>query len=52
MLWEGQPLPEVENQLASLGIVAVVFNPCANKPDSGDFLSVMKQNLINLKAAL
>lgn len=52
MLWEGQPLPEVEKQLSSLGLSVVVLNPCANKPDSGDFLSVMKQNLNNLKAAL
>jgi len=52
MLWEEQPLPEVEKELASLGLSVVVFNPCANKPDSGDFLSVMNQNLSNLKAAL
>lgn len=52
MLWEGQPHPEVEKKLASLGILVVVFDPCANKPDSGDFLTVMKQNLTNLKAAL
>jgi zinc transport system substrate-binding protein len=52
MLWEGQPLPEVEEKLAALGITVVVFNPCANKPESGDFFSVMKQNLSNLKSAL
>jgi zinc transport system substrate-binding protein len=49
MLWEGSPLPEVQKELASIGISVVVFNPCANKPESGDFLSVMKQNLSNLK---
>jgi len=52
MLWEGKPLPEVQKQLETLGITVVVFDPCANKPESGDFLSVMKQNLSNLKAVL
>ena len=52
MLWEDQPLESVARKLSSFGIRAVVFNPCANKPDSGDFLSVMNQNLSNLKAAL
>jgi len=52
MLWEGKPLPEVEKKLDSHGILVVVFNPCANKPESGDFLSVMKQNLSNLNAVL
>jgi zinc transport system substrate-binding protein len=50
MLWEGLPLPEVEDKLAKVGVKVVVFNPCGNKPDSGDFISVMKQNIDNLKA--
>jgi zinc transport system substrate-binding protein len=49
MLWEGPPLPEVEKRLLSSGIKAVVFNPCGNTPESGDFLSVMNKNLTNLK---
>jgi len=28
-----------------------VFDPCGNAPDQGDFMSVMRQNVENLKAA-
>jgi zinc transport system substrate-binding protein len=35
----------------SLGVAVVVFQPCANRPPQGDFLSVMKRNLDNLKIA-
>ena len=30
-------------------INTIVFNPCANQPLEGDFMSVMKQNMGNLK---
>jgi zinc transport system substrate-binding protein len=52
MIWEDQPLEEVEKKLISKDIRVVVFNPCGNKPDTGDFISVMKSNIENLKAAL
>jgi zinc transport system substrate-binding protein len=52
MLWEGQPLPQIEHILSSLGVKVVVFNPCGNIPESGDFISVMKKNIGNLKHAL
>jgi len=52
MLWEDQPLESVARKLSSLGITVVVFSPCANTVSVGDFLSVMEQNILNLKKAL
>jgi zinc transport system substrate-binding protein len=52
MLWEGPPLSEVKNQLMGAGVTPVVYNPCGNQPESGDFVSVMKSNIENLKAAM
>jgi zinc transport system substrate-binding protein len=51
MLWEKQPLPEIEEKLDTMGIGIVVFDPCANRPASGDFLKVMRQNIANLQRA-
>ena len=45
MLWEAEPVSETEQRLTSLGISTVVFSPCANVPDDGDFLTVMRRNL-------
>ena len=51
MLWEGTPAPESVARLDSLGIKSLVFDPCGNRPAHGDFLSVMQQNVQNLKRA-
>jgi zinc transport system substrate-binding protein len=51
MLWEGQPLEEVRSRLAGMGIESVVYDPCGNRPEDGDFESVMQQNLENLQVA-
>ena len=48
MLWEDTPLSEVNDKLINLGVKAIVFNPCANTPANGDFLSIMKTNIVNL----
>jgi zinc transport system substrate-binding protein len=45
MIWEGQPSSEVVDRLADLGIESVVYDPCGNRPGSGDWLSVMRRNL-------
>lgn len=50
MLWEGDPEPEIAAKLLTLGIQSVVFDPCAGKPEQGDFLSVMKKNMVALQA--
>lgn len=51
MLWESQPNAEIAGKLKTLGLDSVVFDPCANRPESGDFLEVMKKNLESLRAA-
>jgi len=50
MLWEDQPLLQTKKQLKELGLSVVIFKPCMNKPRQGDFLSVMRENLENLKS--
>jgi zinc transport system substrate-binding protein len=52
MIWEGEPGPANVTALAARGIRSVVFSPCANRPGKGDWLSVMKQNLENLKVVV
>lgn len=49
MIWEGDPLPATVAALEKRGIRSVVFDPCGNRPDSGDFMTVMKANIANLK---
>ena len=51
MLWEGTPAAESVEQLKQMGIGSIVFDPCADVPAQGDFLSVMKNNLAALKQA-
>ena len=51
MIWEGQPLESVEAKLKELGLEVIVFEPCSNKPATGDFLSIMRQNVANFKVA-
>jgi zinc transport system substrate-binding protein len=51
MLWEAEPSPDIAAKLRALGVGSVPFEPCANRPASGDFLSAMRRNAENLKAA-
>ena len=51
MLWEGKPVTESIEQLKQMDISSIVFDPCANAPAQGDFLSVMRKNLTELKQA-
>ncbi len=51
MVWEGEPLPEIVARLEDLGVNSVVFEPCANVPEAGDYLSVMRANIRNLEEA-
>jgi len=51
MLWEGKPLKESVEGLKAIGVESLVFDPCGNRPNQGDFLSVMRQNVENLKPA-
>ena len=51
MLWEGAPMVETKAMLAEKGIQSIVFDPCGNRPESGDFLSVMQNNISELDAS-
>jgi zinc transport system substrate-binding protein len=50
-VWEGDPLPSHIEKLKAAGLTSLVVSPCGNRPESGDFLSVMKANLAALEAA-
>lgn len=49
LLWEDTPLPESSARLEQMGVRSVVFSPCFNRPEQGDFLSVMRTNIRNLE---
>lgn len=51
MIWEGTPAPESVAKLEALGVKSLVFDPCGNLPDEGDFMSVMKANIEGLEKA-
>jgi zinc transport system substrate-binding protein len=50
MLWEDEPLSECSKQLEEIGIRSIIFNPCGNKLEQGDYMTVMNSNINNLKA--
>ncbi len=51
MVWEGEPRQETATRLREMGIESVVFDPCGNVPEDGDFLTVMRLNLRNVQEA-
>jgi zinc transport system substrate-binding protein len=51
MIWEGEPLSESVAKLKLIGVNSLVFDPCGNVPEQGDFLSVMRRNVENLRTA-
>ena len=51
ILWEADPLPASVERLQSLGVGSLVFDPCGNRPEEGDFLGVMRQNVDRLQQA-
>ena len=51
MVWEGNPAAQSVEQLRTLGVNSLVFAPCANTPNQGDFISVMKGNILELQKA-
>ena len=51
MIWEAAPdLPAVE-ELKKIGVGSLTFDPCGNTPQTGDYMSVMRQNILNIKQA-
>ncbi len=45
MIWEATPLSETVAKLERQGITSIVFAHCSNRPMSGDYLSVMQENI-------
>jgi zinc transport system substrate-binding protein len=52
MIWEGEPDPATVTRLRALGLESVVFDPCGNTPEAGDYLEVMQENATRLRDAL
>jgi len=51
MIWEDEPVEQAEDQLKAYGIDNLVFDPCGNVPQQGDFMTVMRRNVDNLGKA-
>ncbi len=52
MLWEGVPAEETVTKLEALGVKSIVFSPVANLPETGDFLSIMQENVARLRSII
>lgn len=48
MIWEDEPLPEIARRLTSMGVSVIVYRPCFNRPESGDFVGCMRENIQRL----
>ena len=51
MIWEGEPAKESVAKLEALAVKSIVFDPCGNVPEEGDFMTVMKANVAALEKA-
>lgn len=51
MIWEGEPSNDNVEKLAAMSIQSIVFDPCGNVPEKGDFMSVMKANVEAMEKA-
>jgi zinc transport system substrate-binding protein len=49
MLWEGEPLEATVSGLEDLGVGSLLFDPCANRPSTGDYMAVMAANAGSLE---
>ena len=50
MIWEGEPSAATVERLRELGVQSAIYAPCANRPSSGDLLSVMRDNGVALQS--
>ncbi len=48
MIWEGEPSRTTADKLAELGLVSIVYDPCANTPPELDYLAIQRKNLAAL----
>lgn len=52
MIWEDTPAEQTMRKLEAMGVRSIVYSPCANAPEQGDFLGVMHRNAAALAALL
>jgi len=52
LIWEAEPDAALAAKVEERGLANVVFEPCGNRPDEGDYLSVMRGNIEALQGAL
>ncbi len=45
MIWEGAPAAASVEKLKTIGLSGLVFDPCGNSPDAGDWLTMMQANV-------
>lgn len=50
MVWEGKPAAGSSERVSSLGLTSIVFDPCGNKPEQGDWLSTLKTDVSEIEA--
>jgi zinc transport system substrate-binding protein len=50
MIWEDTPSPEIVAKLGEREIGSMVFRPCATIPASGDYMTVMRENVEAMKS--
>jgi zinc transport system substrate-binding protein len=51
MIWEVEPLISTAQRLSDAGVISVHFYTAANKPDQGDYLSVMRANAARIASS-
>jgi len=49
MLWEDEPVDDSIAALHELGVGSLLFDPCANMPESGDYMTIMEANAGSLE---
>lgn len=52
MIWEDEPMESTAQRLSDAGITSVHFQTVANRPEQGDYLSVMHENAKRLGSIL
>lgn len=52
MIWEGEPEAAAVAALDEWQISSIVLDPCGNRPREGDYMTVMRNNVSNLRTAL
>lgn len=50
MIWEDDPTEDAIAKLKAIGIQSVTFKTAGNRPEQGDFLQQMRQNITAIKA--